>query len=201
MFIPIQCVIENYFFNERLILWIKSTTKSICIQQILMKPRYETHNTFIHTCYFCQEKRFVSKLEQFFLFQWIFNFKSLKIYIFLGLKIIRNTPEAYGGALYGQGSGPVVWQGIKCNGSESRITSCMLIGLESYNGSKQCTHDHDVSINCFPTRGAIIFVWIYLTQLRNRFVKDERLFKMISKFWFKYYKMLSTMLYFGYEGS
>ncbi|XP_065929462.1 deleted in malignant brain tumors 1 protein isoform X2 [Magallana gigas] len=84
------------------------------------------------------------------------------------LGLPSNTPEAYGGALYGQGSGPVVWQGIKCNGSESRITSCMLIGLESINGSKQCTHDHDVSINCLPTRVTAVRLYGGENELEGR---------------------------------
>ncbi|XP_052683494.1 deleted in malignant brain tumors 1 protein-like isoform X2 [Crassostrea angulata] len=84
------------------------------------------------------------------------------------LGLPSNTPEAYGGALYGQGSGPVVWQGFKCNGSESRITSCMLIGLESINGSKQCTHDHDVSINCLPTRVTAVRLYGGENELEGR---------------------------------
>lgn len=58
----------------------------------------------------------------------------------------RNISEAYGRAVYGQGSGPIWLDNVNCNGSETRIEECSHPGW----GNHDCSHSEDLSIICFP---------------------------------------------------
>ena len=49
---------------------------------------------------------------------------------------------AYGGARYGQGSGPVYLDDVNCLGNESRLTDC------SYTSSSTCPHSQDAGVQC-----------------------------------------------------
>lgn len=61
----------------------------------------------------------------------------------------RNTSKAYGGAAYGQGSGPIWFDTVKCSGSETSIEQCSHSG----SGSHYCNHGEDVSVSCLPSSG------------------------------------------------
>uniref|UniRef100_A0A8W8JKD5 SRCR domain-containing protein n=1 Tax=Magallana gigas TaxID=29159 RepID=A0A8W8JKD5_MAGGI len=59
------------------------------------------------------------------------------------------TSEVYGGAVYGQGSGPIWLDNVKCEGTEARIQDCQ----HDAWGTNNCDHTEDASINCLPSRG------------------------------------------------
>ena len=58
-------------------------------------------------------------------------------YIILIIDII-----AYGGARYGEGSGPVYLDNVNCFGNESRLTEC------TYTSSTTCPHSQDAGVQC-----------------------------------------------------
>uniref|UniRef100_K1R131 Deleted in malignant brain tumors 1 protein n=1 Tax=Magallana gigas TaxID=29159 RepID=K1R131_MAGGI len=58
------------------------------------------------------------------------------------------TSEAYGGAVFGRGSGTIWVDNVNCIGSESKIDECS----HSPWGSNNCNHGDDISINCLPIR-------------------------------------------------
>lgn len=59
----------------------------------------------------------------------------------------------YGGAVYGQGSGPIWLDDVDCVGTEARIQDCQ----HATWGTHNCEHTEDASINCLPSRGGISF--------------------------------------------
>lgn len=59
----------------------------------------------------------------------------------------------YGGAVYGQGSGPIWLDDVDCVGTEARIQDCQ----HDTWGTHNCEHTEDASINCLPSRGGISF--------------------------------------------
>ncbi|XP_065928600.1 deleted in malignant brain tumors 1 protein-like [Magallana gigas] len=63
------------------------------------------------------------------------------------------TSEVYGGAVYGQGSGPIWLDDVKCEGTEARIQDCQ----HDTWGTNNCDHTEDASVNCLPSRGGISF--------------------------------------------
>ena len=52
--------------------------------------------------------------------------------------------NAYGGAHYGQGTGPILLDEVKCSGDESSLFSC---GHERV-GIHNCGHGEDASVRC-----------------------------------------------------
>eukprot|EP00105_Crassostrea_gigas_P042487 XP_019926635.1 PREDICTED: deleted in malignant brain tumors 1 protein [Crassostrea gigas] len=63
------------------------------------------------------------------------------------------TSEVYGGAVYGQGSGRIWLDNVKCEGTEARIQDCK----HDAWGTNNCDHTEDASINCLPSIGGISF--------------------------------------------
>lgn len=51
---------------------------------------------------------------------------------------------AYGGAHFGQGTGPIVYDDLNCNGSEADIRNCQHNGLGHHN----CGHTEDAGVKC-----------------------------------------------------
>ena len=49
---------------------------------------------------------------------------------------------AYGGARYGEGSGPVYIDNVGCLGNESRLTEC------TYSSGSTCPHSQDAGVQC-----------------------------------------------------
>lgn len=52
----------------------------------------------------------------------------------------------YAEAVYGEGSGPIWLDDVRCEGSEISIDQCQHRGW----GYHDCSHREDVSINCKP---------------------------------------------------
>ena len=52
--------------------------------------------------------------------------------------------QAYGGATFGQGNGPIMMNGLNCNGNETDISEC------PYHGwlISSCRHHQDVGVSC-----------------------------------------------------
>ena len=47
-------------------------------------------------------------------------------------------------AYYGEGTGPILLDNVKCHGNESDIFACVHNGIGSHN----CDHDQDASVEC-----------------------------------------------------
>ena len=62
---------------------------------------------------------------------------------------------AYGGALYGQGTGPIWLEELACSGSEDRIIDCSHPPLGTHN----CDHIHDVGVICIPGQWLSVHVY------------------------------------------
>ena len=53
---------------------------------------------------------------------------------------------AFGGAFFGQGSGPILLDGVTCSGGESTLSSCGHLG---FGVTRSCTHSEDAGVTCF----------------------------------------------------
>lgn len=62
----------------------------------------------------------------------------------------------YGGAVYGQGSGPIWLAEVKCEGTEDRIYDC----YHDAWGVKYCDHSKDVSITCLLHNCKILVTYV-----------------------------------------
>ena len=58
--------------------------------------------------------------------------------------------RSYGGAYFGQGSGPIWLDNIQCGGSESTLASCGHLGV---NITRSCSHSEDAGARCYGIRG------------------------------------------------
>ena len=52
--------------------------------------------------------------------------------------------NAYRGARYGQGTGPILLDNVLCYGYESSLFSCSHSGMENH----KCNHSKDASVQC-----------------------------------------------------
>jgi len=50
----------------------------------------------------------------------------------------------FGSALFGQGRGPILLQGVSCSGFEMRLDEC------SANMTSSCSHSEDAGVSCLP---------------------------------------------------
>ncbi|XP_052714536.1 deleted in malignant brain tumors 1 protein-like isoform X2 [Crassostrea angulata] len=71
---------------------------------------------------------------------------NLSVVVCRSLGLPWATSEAYGGAVFGRGSGTIWLDNVNCIGSESKIEECS----HSPWGSNNCNHGDDISINCLP---------------------------------------------------
>ena len=53
-------------------------------------------------------------------------------------------------AYFGQGSGPIWLDSVRCTGSESTLASCGHLGI---NVTRSCSHSEDVGVRCYGTQG------------------------------------------------
>ena len=63
----------------------------------------------------------------------------------------RNALGAYRRAHYGQGTGPIFLDNVRCRGDESALISCSYSKV-SYHS---CDHSEDAGVRCGDTRGTI----------------------------------------------
>ena len=52
--------------------------------------------------------------------------------------------QYHGGAYYGQGSGPILFDNLQCTGNETSIFDCSNNGI----GISNCKHNEDVGVLC-----------------------------------------------------
>ena len=77
-------------------------------------------------------------------------------------------------AYYGEGTGPILLDGVKCFGSESSIFSCRNNGL----GNHACRHSEDAGVRCGNTLGENVnegsVTKYYLTTISGDFTKKVK---------------------------
>lgn len=56
----------------------------------------------------------------------------------------RGNAVAYSDAHFGQGTGPIVFDDVVCNGNESKLSDCRHAAL----GYTDCSHSEDVGVSC-----------------------------------------------------
>ena len=65
--------------------------------------------------------------------------------------------SAHGQAFFGQGSGPIHYDDVACNGSETRLADCSHPGI----GIENCAHNEDAGVVCNNMQGELIkFVFV-----------------------------------------
>ena len=58
---------------------------------------------------------------------------------FIGVRDIRKR------AYYGEGSGPILMDGVSCTGNEPHLWNCTHKGWNQHN----CAHDEDAGVECY----------------------------------------------------
>ena len=66
--------------------------------------------------------------------------------------------SSYSTTVFGQGSGPIWLDSVRCTGSESTLAECGHIGI---NVTGHCIHHWDVGIRCYG-RGIAMYIHRYL---------------------------------------
>nr|XP_034316959.1 deleted in malignant brain tumors 1 protein-like isoform X6 [Crassostrea gigas] len=89
---------------------------------------------------------------------------TLSVVVCRSLGFPWNTSKAYGGAAYGQGSGPIWFDTVKCSGSETSIEQCSHSG----SGSHYCNHGEDVSVSCLPSSDVAVRIVGGATEYQGR---------------------------------
>ena len=69
-------------------------------------------------------------------------------FLYLGAQAITSNPSRSLPAPFGQGSGPIFWDDVQCNGTEQRLRDC--VKLITPGGSIDCAHSEDVGVACQP---------------------------------------------------
>ena len=68
--------------------------------------------------------------------------------------------SSYANAYFGQGSGPIWLDGVRCTGSESTLASCGHLGV-GVTITRNCSHSEDAGVWCHGTQGSL-FIAIYM---------------------------------------
>ena len=68
--------------------------------------------------------------------------------VFVGARTRASDPNTFQPPPFGQGTGPIFWDDVRCTGSEQRLDECP--HLTTLQGSEDCIHDEDVGITCQP---------------------------------------------------
>ena len=61
-----------------------------------------------------------------------------------------SSGTAIGSAAFGNGSGPVFFDGVLCSGNELTLTSCGHLGI---NNIRSCSHAEDAGVRCSGLQG------------------------------------------------
>ena len=64
--------------------------------------------------------------------------------------------SALGEAYFGAGSGPIHYDDVVCNGTETRLADCAHNGVGIHN----CYHGEDAGVRCDTVRGELIYIII-----------------------------------------
>ena len=73
-----------------------------------------------------------------------------------------SSGTAIGSAGFGQGSGLILLDSVKCNGSELTLTSCGHLGI---NVTRSCIHADDAGVRCSGSQGSYVHCIITLVNL------------------------------------
>ena len=64
-----------------------------------------------------------------------------------------SSGTAIGSAGFGQGSGPILLDGVLCSGNELALTNCGHIGI---NNIRSCNHAEDAGVSCTSIQSKLI---------------------------------------------
>ena len=67
-----------------------------------------------------------------------------------------SSGTSYSSAYFGQGSGPIWLDNVKCTRSEITLASCGHLGI---NITRSCSHSEDAGVSCYESRGKFCY-WI-----------------------------------------
>ena len=67
--------------------------------------------------------------------------------------------SVYGGAYFGQGSGPALLDNVTCTGSELTLAKCEHFG---FNNTRNCSHSEDAGVRCY-SKGYNMYMMIIRT--------------------------------------
>ena len=70
---------------------------------------------------------------------------------------------SYGGAIFGQGSGPIWLDNVVCVGTESTLASCGHLGVGI---TRSCSHREDAGVRCSGIQGSYILNWFHYSVYR-----------------------------------
>ena len=62
----------------------------------------------------------------------------------------RTYGTAYSNAYFGQGSGPILLDGVTCTGSETTLSNCSHLGV---GVTRSCSHSEDAGVRCSSYQG------------------------------------------------
>ena len=80
--------------------------------------------------------------------------------------------SAPGLAIFGEGSGPVFYDDMSCNGTEARLTDCPHPGV----GIENCVHSEDAGVVCITTQGQLSNTYRMLSHAWLRIVDHSLLY-------------------------
>ena len=67
---------------------------------------------------------------------------------------------------FGQGSGPILLDGISCNGNELILASCGHLGI---NVTRSCSHTEDAGVRCSGSQGIIsAYIVVYVCKEKGK---------------------------------
>ena len=69
-------------------------------------------------------------------------------YVRYALSVFSNVPIYHSRSYYGDGTGQIWLDDLKCSGSESSLEDCM---TKTW-GDNNCDHGEDVGVNCEPCK-------------------------------------------------
>ena len=71
---------------------------------------------------------------------------------------------SYGGAYFGQGTGPIWLDNVVCTGSETKLASCGHLGFKVI---RSCGHYEDMGVRCYGNQGTYSILNLPLMYVSN----------------------------------